>query len=107
MWIIKGAFLGAWLFGFGTIAFLYLAVYRNLPPNTAVAADIITRFTSENPLWWAALAACIVLGCAMVGSWPGKVSPIVWGALGVTFIVPVGFFAMFMVLAARLREAVK
>jgi hypothetical protein len=70
MWILKGAFLGAWLFGFGTIFFLYFAVYRDLPPNTAVATNLITRFTSENPLLWASLACCIVLGCALLVLFP-------------------------------------
>jgi hypothetical protein len=54
-WIIevtlKGAFLGAWPFGFGTMAFLYFAVYRNLPPHSAVAAILLTHFTSQNPSW--------------------------------------------------------
>jgi len=33
MWILKTVTLGLWLFGFGTIAFLYFAIYRNLPPT--------------------------------------------------------------------------
>jgi len=103
----QSALLGAWLFGFGTIAFLYFAVYRNLPRNTAVAADILTRLTSENPMWWAALAACLVLGCALVGSWPRKSSLGLWIVLGVTFLIPVGFLGMFMIIASKAREAAK
>ena len=42
MWILKGTLLGLWLFGFGTLARLYLAVFRNLPPNSSVDIRTIT-----------------------------------------------------------------
>jgi len=61
---------------FGTIAFLYFAIFRRLPPGGAmIEPAFFTHYTTQNRLWWAALAACIVLGCALVGSWPGKGSP--------------------------------
>jgi hypothetical protein len=66
MWILKSALLGMWLFGFGTMAFLYFAIYRNLPPNSSVDYRLITRYTIENPVWWAALAGCLALGYAVV-----------------------------------------
>jgi hypothetical protein len=109
MWILKGVFLGAWLFEFGTIAFLYLSVYRNLSPKTAaVGVTVLTGFTLQNPLWWAALAACVVLGCALVGSWPvgpGKSSLALWIVLGVTFLIPLGLIGLFMAMVAKLKEA--
>src|SRR5229473_3023116 len=63
VWILKGAFLGLWLFAFGTLGFLCLTVFRNLRPNTAVGLSVITGYTTQNPLWWAALLISIVVGC--------------------------------------------
>jgi hypothetical protein len=104
---LKLAFLGAWLFGFGTIAFLYLAIYRHLPPNTAVAADTSSltlrqRILSGGPRWWPA-------SYWVVPWWdrPRQGSAVLWGALGLTFLVPAGSFVVFLVIAAKLREAVK
>jgi hypothetical protein len=105
MWILKGAFLGTWLFEFGTIAFLYLALYRNLSPNTVVGVTALMGYTSQNPLWWASLAACLVLGCSLVGSWPGKGSLALWIVLGVTFLIPLGLIGLFMAMVAKLKEA--
>jgi hypothetical protein len=108
MWILKGVFLGTWLFEFGTIAFLYLAVYRNLPRNTVVGVTALMGYTSQNPLWWAAFPACVVLGCALVGSWPvgpGKSSLALWIVLGVTFLIPLGYVGFFMALVAKLKES--
>jgi hypothetical protein len=105
MWILKGTFLGLWLFGFGTITFLYFAVHRGLPSRTAVAVDVITSYTTQNPWWWAALAACTVLGFALVRSWPGKESVVLWIFLLVTSVVPVGFFGLFYVLSSKLKAA--
>jgi len=53
------------------------------------------------------LAACLVLGFALVVSWPGKSSPVLWIALRVTFLISMGFVGMFMVIAAKAREAGK
>ena len=53
MWILKSIFLGVWLFGFGTIAFLWLAVYRHMAPHTAVDLRLIAGLTTQNPWWWA------------------------------------------------------
>ena len=41
MWIAKGTLLALWLFGFGTMVWLYFALYRNLRPNSAVGIGII------------------------------------------------------------------
>jgi hypothetical protein len=69
MWILKGTLLGLWLFGFGTLAFLYIAVYRHMRPNSAVDVRLITGYTTDNPMWWIALAVCLALGYAIVRSW--------------------------------------
>src|SRR5881397_83192 len=65
MWIAKGTLLGFWLFGFGTMAWLYFALYRNLRPNSAVSISVFSGLTTANPYWWAALALCLVLGLAI------------------------------------------
>jgi hypothetical protein len=103
MWILKSTFLGLWLFGFGTVAFLYFAVFRGLSSRTAVAVHVITSHTTQNPWWWGALVACTVLGFALVRSWPGKGSVALWIFLLVTSVVPVGFFGLFYVLSSKLK----
>ena len=102
MWILKSALLGMWLFGFGTMAFLYFAIYRNLPPNSSVDYRLITRYTIENPVWWAALAGCLALGYAVVRSWSAP--PILWVEVLVTGLVPAGFLALFLTLVAKLKH---
>jgi hypothetical protein len=102
-WIAKGFLLGLWLSSFGTIAYLYLAIYRRLPGPVAVGTTVFTAYTVQNPLWWAGLVACFVIGFAIAKSWPGK--PIFWVALAVTELIPVGLVVMFVMLVARMRDA--
>jgi hypothetical protein len=103
MWIVKGAFLGIWLFSFGTIALLYFAVYRNLPPNSAVGVTVITGYTIQNPLWWTALVVFLVLGLVIARSWSGPLG--LWIALGVTGLIPAGLLALFITLVVTLKRA--
>jgi hypothetical protein len=70
MWL-KGSLLAMWLFGFGTMAWLYFAVYRTLPPNTAVDIRYIGALTIQNPFWWAGLPVSFVLGFAIACVWSG------------------------------------
>ena len=93
MWILKSWLLGVWLFGFGTMVFLYFAIYRNLPHNSAVSVNLITALTIQNPVWWASLAVCLALGYAVVRSWSAP--PILWIAVLVTGLVPAGGLALF------------
>jgi hypothetical protein len=103
VWILKGTFLGLWLFAFGTLAFLYLAVYRNLRPNTAVGLSVLVSYTTWNPLWWAALPVAIVAGCLVARSWPGN--RWLWISLIVTFLFPAGLLALVLALVAKSRHA--
>jgi hypothetical protein len=48
MWVLKGTMLGLWFLGFGTMAWLYFVLYRNLPPNSAVEIRIFTSLTTQN-----------------------------------------------------------
>jgi hypothetical protein len=103
MWILKGTSLGLWLSAFGTMAWLYFAVYRNLRPNTAVGITVITAYTTQNPLWWIALVVCLVLGYAIARSW--SVPRNVWIGLLVTGLIPAGFLALFIMLVVRSKHA--
>ena len=105
MWILKGTFLGLWLFGFGTIAFFYFAIYRYLPRNTAVPVTSITSLATQNPWWWVALVASIAIGCALVRSWPGKGSVGFWVVLLITSVIPVGVFSLVAIMISKLKEA--
>ena len=103
MWILKGTFLGLWLFAFGTIVFLYLTVFRNLRPNTAVGLSVLAGQTTWNPFWWAALSVAIVAGCLVARSWPGKRR--LWISLIVTFLFPAGLLGLFLAIVAKMRHA--
>jgi hypothetical protein len=104
MWVLKGTFLGLWLFGWGTIIFMYFAAFRGLRPGTAMGVSVITAYTSQNPWWWASLVACTILGLALVGSYPGKGPVALWVVLIVTGMIPAGFFGLFIFMVAKLRE---
>jgi hypothetical protein len=101
MWIVKGTFLGIWLFSFGTIAYLWFSIYRRLPPSTAVGVSVFAAYTTHNVLWWIALALCLAIGLLITRSWPGK--PALWIALALTELFPVGLVAMFIILVSRMR----
>jgi hypothetical protein len=103
MWIAKGTLLALWLFGFGTMTWLYFAIYRRMPPNSAVSVHVITSYTTLNPLWWAGLVLCFVVGYAIARSWSGSLG--VWIALLVTGLIPAGFLALFLVLIVKLKQA--
>ena len=102
MWILKGAFLGLWVFVFGTLVFLYFAVFRNQRPNTAVGVSMLAGYTTWNPLWWATLLIAIIVGCLVTRSWPGKAW--FWISLVVTFLFPAGLVGLFLAMAAKLRH---
>jgi len=105
MEIVKSLFLGIWLASFGTLAYLYLALYRKLPPSTAVGVSVFKAYMTHNLLWWLGLAVCFALGFVIVKAWPGR--PAFWIALGVTELFPVALVVMFLKLAARNREVIE
>ena len=69
MWILKGSLLGLGLFVFGTLLFL-IAAAGPFRANRAIGLNVITGLTIHNLWFWIALAACLALGLAIVGSWP-------------------------------------
>src|ERR1700730_14828087 len=104
MWILKGRFLGIWLCSFGTLAYLYLLLFRKASGGV-VDARLITQFTTHSPVWWIALVLCLAIGLFVSHSWFGR--PILWVALAVTELLPVGLFVLFLVLVSRNHEAVQ
>jgi hypothetical protein len=104
VWIVKGLFLGILLFSFGTIAYLYFALFRPARGGI-VSINLLTYLTTQNVLWWTALATCLGIGLLTTRSWPGK--PILWVALAVTELVPVGFLVVVFMLMAKNKEAVE
>jgi hypothetical protein len=99
MWMLKGAFLGLWVFAFGTLAYLFLTLSRFSGPNRAIGLSVLAAYTTWNPLWWAALAISIVAGCLITRSWRGK--GWFWFALMVTFLFPAGLLALILAVTIR------
>lgn len=48
MWIIKGTFLGTWMFAFGTMPFLYKGVQVTLAPRSFSSARKISDVSSTD-----------------------------------------------------------
>src|SRR6267142_7110154 len=104
MQIAKTILLGVWLASFGTLAYLYLVLYRKLPSNTAVSTSVFEAYMTHNVFWWLGIAACFGIAFMILKAWPGR--PILWVALIVTELFPVGLVAMFLMLVARSREVI-
>lgn len=75
MWIVKGLLLGTGFWVFGTFAFLFFVVLRPFRASHATGLTVLTGATVFNPLWWLALVGCLLLGVALIGSWPTPVKP--------------------------------
>jgi hypothetical protein len=103
MWILKGTLLGLWLSGFGTIAYLYLAIFRYMPLGSMINVTFLPHRTIQNPLWWVALVVCFVLSYAIARSWAGPT--ILWVGLLVTGLVPAGLLALYITMAVKLKQA--
>jgi hypothetical protein len=103
MWILKGSLLALWLFGFGTMAYFYFAIYRHMPPNSAVGMSVVTAYTTHNPFWWTGLVICLVLGYGIARSWSGPLG--LWIALLVTGLIPAGFLTLFLALVYKMKQA--
>lgn len=71
MLLLKGSLLGLGIFFVGTIAYTLFALQREGSTN-AIGLNVIRYMTIYDPYFWAALVACLVLGCAMVATWPTR-----------------------------------
>src|SRR5712672_1443610 len=105
MQIAKTILLGVWLASFGTLAYLYLVLYRKLPPNTAVSTSVFDAYMTHNGFWWLGITACFGIAFMIVNAWSGR--PIFWIALAVTELFPVALVVMFLMLVARNREVIE
>ena len=70
MWIVKGSLLGSALFVVGCVAFLIATLWHSGARATGVT--VLQSLTIQNPLFWVALVGSVMIGCAIVGSWPGR-----------------------------------
>ena len=104
MLILKGGLLGLWLASFGTIAYLYVMIYRRLPSGVAVSTTVFMTYMTYNVFWWAGVVASFVIAFYTVKAWPGNW--FVWTAVVITELVPVGLVVMFLMLAARNRQVI-
>ena len=68
MWI-KGIFLGLGMFVVGCVVYI-MAVMGSGGRNTATGLSVLSYLTIHNPYFWAALVSSLVIGCAIVVSWP-------------------------------------
>jgi hypothetical protein len=113
MWIVKGTFLGISAFAVGVVVFLFLlAFFRNQGPllagpgqQRAIGLTVISHLTVYNVWFWAAFAACLVIGWAIAASWPGRFSPAFWVVLALIDLLPAGLLGLVLLLVSRLKEA--
>jgi hypothetical protein len=105
MEIVKSLFLSIWLLSFGTIGYLYFALIRKLPSGTAISSGVYARYTVFSPVWWIGLVLCLALGFGIVGR--VHVKPIIWVALVVTELLPVGVLSLFLILLVKVKEAAR
>jgi hypothetical protein len=67
MWILKGSLLGILMF-----SILFAFRYRNSFHHVLIGPGVISQITIHNVFFWLGLVGCVLLGCAIVGSWPIK-----------------------------------
>jgi hypothetical protein len=101
MSIIKGLFIGVWLFSFGTIAYFLL---KGFVPRPGTSFDIrtISFMTVSNPSWYLAFVACLCVGLIVARSW--HIHTAIWVGLIVTEFFPAAILALFLVVVRRLKE---
>jgi hypothetical protein len=97
--IFKGTLLGLWLVGFATLARFYFDIVRPLPAGTssyAVSVSMIWHLTIRSVAWWVGVAVCFAIGVGLTRVWKGPRA--FWIALGVTGLIPAGFWVLIGVL---------
>ena len=71
MWVLKGGLLGLLFFVIGSFVFLIAATWQS-DSHHATGLSVITGLTIHNAFFWAAFVASLVIGCAIVRSWPAR-----------------------------------
>jgi len=69
MWILEVNLVGTGLCLVGTVLFL-VGTLGPFKGNRAIGLSAITGVTIHNPLSWITFVASLVIGCAIVRSWP-------------------------------------
>ena len=95
----KGTWFAFWSLSFGTMVYLYFALFSNSRPHTATGMSALTGYTLANPIWWIALIICLVVGNAIAKYWP--VPRFVWIASLVSGAIPAGLILLILVLATK------
>lgn len=79
MWILKGVLLGAGMFAAGFMLFLVAFAWKmsSHDPNPSTdqtagfdAFTLVQHLFLHSPLFYAAFAGALLIGCAMVAFWP-------------------------------------
>ncbi len=108
MWALNGTFLGISIFAVGAAVFVLLFQWSRGPLLSRSSGTfdirIIPLVTIYNAWFWAAFAACMVIGWALARSWPGRFSPAFWVVLAVIDLVPAGMLGLFLLLMSKLKE---
>ncbi len=73
MWIVKGMLLGALVFVVGSI--IYVVAMIEMGTARATGTTALQAWTVQNPLYWLAFAAALILGCLVVKRWPRRANP--------------------------------
>ena len=73
MWILKGMLLGTLVFGVGLIIYSAFVASR-VSSQGPVSWDVRSVLTMwlHSPSFWMAFVGTIVIGCALVRTWPAK-----------------------------------
>ena len=101
-WIIKGTFIGLWLFSYATIAYFVLKGF--IPrPGTTIDARTVLFLTVSNPSWWLGLVASLAIGLMIARAW--HIRPVVWAALIFSGLFPAVLFTIFVVILGKLKQA--
>ena len=66
MWILKGSLLGILIF-----LVLFAIRFHRLFLHTIIDPRVLIEITRSVP-FWLGLVGCVLVGCAIVGSWPVK-----------------------------------
>jgi hypothetical protein len=113
MWALKGTFIGVSMFAVGAVVFTLLFLRSRGPllagpgQHWAISINVISQLTIYNPWFWAAFAACLMIGLAIAASWPGRFSPAFWIAMVVIDLVPAGMLSVILLLVFKLKEVTK
>jgi hypothetical protein len=65
MWILKGSLLGILIF----LVFFAIRFHR-IFYHTLIDPRVVWAITVHSVFFWLGLIGCVLVGCAIVGSWP-------------------------------------